>query len=165
MLIIVQTPLFTTLLVGLGASVIGAAITALVAYIVSLRRSDSLGDLEHDLAKAASIFEQGLINETEYDRVRGQMLECYHYTRGSRINVLGTARWGALSGLLVPLMLVLSTPYAGPYLLISLVTGAAGVAVSAASTVVVVYIRQEMARHQLGAGHSPLIDASSQPRV
>jgi hypothetical protein len=169
MLIIINSeglPWFAAALMGLGAGVIGAAVVALVAYLVSLRMGNSLGNLEHDLARAASIFERGLIDEAEYGRIKGQILESYHYTRGSRINVLGAARWGALLGLLVPLTLVLILSTHTPaYLLASLVAGAAGVALSGAGTAAVVYARQKVAQRQLGAGNHPLIDASSRPQM
>lgn len=169
MLIIINSqgiPWFAAALMGLGAGVIGAAVVALIAYLVSLRMGNSLGNLEHDLARAASIFERGLIDEAEYGRIKGQILESYRYTRGSGIDVLGAARWGALLGLLVPLTLVLIlSTYTPAYLLASLAAGAAGVAVSGTGTAVAVYARRKMAERQLGDGLHPLIDAGSRPGV
>jgi hypothetical protein len=141
-------------------------LAVLVVSLVSLRKGNSLGSLEHDLGKAASIFEQGLIDEVEYGRIKGQILESYRYSRGSRINMLGAAWRGALLGLLtVSAILVLGVYGPAGYLLASLAAGTAGATVSGGGAAVVTYTQRQLAKRQLGDGHHSLIDAGSQPRV
>lgn len=163
-----EAPFLVPIVAGLGTSAIGAGIAALIAYLVSLRKGNSLGDLERDLAKAASIFERGLVDEAEYGRIKGQMLECYHYTRGSQVDISRAVRRGALLGLLGPVILMMTIYWpigAGSVLLVSLATGVAGATVSGAGMAVLTYTRRQLARHQLGHGHHPLIDVSSQHKV
>src|SRR5687767_11141183 len=83
------------LILSFGAAVLGAGIMALGTYLLAGRRGNSLDDLERELAKAAAIFERGLMNEAEYQRIRGQVLEQYQYSQGSRANLWRAALKGS----------------------------------------------------------------------
>ncbi len=138
---------------------IGAGLAALVAYILSLRQGNSLGDLERDLAKAAAIYERGLIDEAEYSRIKGQILETYRYTRGSGIDVARAALRGSLVGLLVPAVYILSIYQGASYLAGALAAGAVGALLSGIGTAAVMTIRRKFAERQLGEGKRPQIDS------
>lgn len=138
---------------------IGAGLAALIAYSLSLRQGNSLGDLERDLAKAAAIYERGLTDEAEYGRIKGQILETYRYTRGSGIDVARIALRASLVGLLVPAIYVLSMYQGAAYLAGALAAGAVGALLSGIGTAAVMTIRRKFAERQLGEGKRPMIDS------
>lgn len=138
---------------------IGAGLAALIAYSLSLRQGNSLGDLERDLAKAAAIYERGLTDEAEYGRIKGQILETYRYTRGSGIDVARIALRASLVGLLVPAIYVLSMYQGASYLAGALAAGAVGALLSGIGTAAVMTIRRKFAERQLGEGKRPMIDS------
>src|SRR5688572_28160269 len=93
-----EASLVQLILTSLAFAFIGAAGAALLGFVIGGRRRDTLGDLEHELTKASAILERGLIDEAEFSRIKGQILEQYHYSPRSRVSVMKWALWGASVG-------------------------------------------------------------------
>lgn len=146
-----------------GAAALGAGIMALGIYLLSGRKGNSLDDLERELAKAAAIFERGLMNEAEYQRIRGQVLEQYQYSRsGSRANLWLAALKGSSVALLVPIAGLIGLYDTAVYILYTILAAVMGAAVAGGGTAAVKLIQQKLAQPQLPGGNRPLMDAKPQ---
>lgn len=149
-------------LVPMGAAVfaaVGAGVSALIAYLLSLRHGSSLNNLETDLGKAAAIYERGLMDDAEYKRIKGQILETYHYTPGRSVDLGRAVRRGALLGLLAPVIAVLTIYPGGVNLMVALASGVVGALVSGSGKAALMFVQRRWAERQLEDGKHPLIDA------
>jgi hypothetical protein len=138
----------------------GAAGAALMGFVFGGRRRDTLADLEQELAKATAILERGLIDEAQYNRIKGQIVEQYQYAPRSQASVLKWALWGASVGLVLPPIALLFSYEVLPGLFATAMAGIFGAVVSAAGTAAVLFARRKMAEHQLESGSSrPMLNA------
>jgi|GEM_PF-3277858 len=151
------------LYIVLEVSTVGAILSVVFAYVRSRRKHDSLGELERELAKATAILERGLINEAEYSRLKGQVLEHYHYTSGSRgqFNLWRAALWGSSLGLLVPMLVFIADGNGGIMIAYTIAAALAGAGVAGGGTAATRFIQVKAATPELADGSRLLTDTSS----
>jgi hypothetical protein len=154
-----QQALVEVTLIGLIIAGMGAAAGTLAGFLVGGRKRDTLGDLEKELAKATAILERGLIEEAEFSRIKGQILEQYHYAPRANVVLWKWALWGGSAGLILPLFAMLFGYDAAMYLFITAMAGVTGGIVGGTGAAAVTFAQRKMAEHQLESGSRPMLNA------